>query len=36
VVSEKLTDDKDWTLIPPQHFVIVDRALNVRIRPIRA
>jgi glutamine amidotransferase len=36
VVSEKLTDDKDWTAIPPQHFVIVDRALNVRIRPIKA
>ena len=36
VVSEKLTDDKDWTLIPAQHFVIVEQSLNVRIRPIRA
>lgn len=36
VVSEKLSDDKDWTLIPPNHFVIVDNGLNVRIRPIKA
>jgi glutamine amidotransferase len=36
VVSEKLSDDKDWTLIPPNHFVIVEESLNVRIRPIRS
>lgn len=36
VVSEKLTDDKDWTLIPANHFVVVDSGLNVRIRPIKA
>ena len=36
VVSEKLTDDKDWTLIPANHFVIVDPELNVKIRPIKA
>ncbi|MBT1696891.1 class II glutamine amidotransferase [Fulvivirgaceae bacterium PWU4] len=36
VVSEKLSDDKDWTLIPPNHFVIVDNTLNVRIRAIKA
>jgi len=36
VVSEKLTDDKDWTLIPPNHFVIVENSLNVKIRPIKA
>lgn len=35
VVSEKLTDDKDWTLIPANHFVIVDQSLNVKIRPIK-
>jgi len=35
VVSEKLTDDKDWTMIPPHHLVIVEPSLNVRIRPIR-
>jgi predicted glutamine amidotransferase len=35
VVSEKLTDAKDWTLIPANHFVIVDPELNVKIRPIR-
>lgn len=35
VVSEKLTDDKDWTMIPPNHLVIVEPSLNVRIRPIR-
>ncbi|MBI1769387.1 MAG: class II glutamine amidotransferase [Bacteroidetes bacterium] len=36
VVSEKLTDDPNWTMIPPNHFVIVEQTLNVRIRPIRA
>lgn len=36
VVSEKLSDDKDWTLVPPNHFVIVEDSLNVRIRPINA
>ncbi len=36
VVSEKLSDSKDWTLIPPNHFVIVEDTLNVRIRPIKA
>ncbi|MFZ6010164.1 MAG: class II glutamine amidotransferase [Bacteroidota bacterium] len=36
IVSEKLTDDKDWTMIPPNHFVIVEQSLNVRVRPIRA
>ena len=34
VVSEKLTDDKDWTMLPPNHLVIVESSLNVRIRPI--
>jgi len=36
VVSEKLTDDKDWSIIPQNHFVIVDRSMNVRIKPIKA
>jgi predicted glutamine amidotransferase len=36
VVSEKLTDDKDWTLIPANHFVVVDESLNVKIKPIKA
>lgn len=36
IVSEKLTDDKNWTLIPGNHFVVVDQSLNVRIRPIKA
>ena len=36
VVSEKLTDDPNWTMIPPNHFVIVEQTLNVRIRPIKA
>jgi glutamine amidotransferase len=35
VVSEKLTDDKDWTMLPPNHLVIVEQSLNVRVRPIR-
>lgn len=34
VVSEKLSDDKDWTLVPGNHFVIVDHALRVETRPI--
>jgi glutamine amidotransferase len=36
VVSEKLTDDAYWTMIPANHFVIVEPSLNVRIRPIKA
>jgi glutamine amidotransferase len=36
VVSEKLSDSKDWTLIPQNHFVIVENSLNVRIKPIKA
>ncbi|HTH55820.1 MAG TPA: class II glutamine amidotransferase [Cyclobacteriaceae bacterium] len=36
VVSERLTDDPNWTMIPPNHFVIVEQTLNVRIRPIKA
>jgi glutamine amidotransferase len=36
IVSEKLSDDKDWTLIPANHFVIVENSGNVRIRPIKA
>lgn len=36
VVSEKLTDEPHWTLIPNNHFVVVEDSLNVRIRPIRA
>jgi glutamine amidotransferase len=35
VVSEKLSDDKTWTLIPANHFVIIENSLNVRIRPIK-
>jgi glutamine amidotransferase len=35
VVSEKLTEDKHWTMIPPNHFVIVEQSLNVRVRPIK-
>lgn len=35
VVSEKLSDDKNWTPIPPNHFVVVENSLNVRIRPIK-
>jgi predicted glutamine amidotransferase len=36
VVSEKLTEGKHWTLIPANHFIIVENTLNVRIRPIKA
>ena len=34
VVSEKLSDDKVWTLVPANHFVIVDQSLQVELRPI--
>jgi predicted glutamine amidotransferase len=36
VVSEKLTDGPEWTLIPRNHLVMVEQNLNVRVRPIRA
>lgn len=36
IVSEKLTDEKHWTPIPANHFVIVENNLNVKVRPIRA
>lgn len=35
IVSEKLTDDAHWTMIPANHFVVVEQTLNVRIRPIQ-
>lgn len=34
VVSEKLSDEKDWILVPPNHFVIADQSLNVEVKPI--
>jgi len=34
VVSEKLTEGKQWTMIPKNHLVIVEPSLNVRIKPI--
>jgi len=36
IVSEKLTEEKHWTAIPSNHFVIVDNALNVSVRAIKA
>lgn len=36
VVSEKLTDGAEWTLIPRNHLVMVEQNLNVRVRPIKA
>jgi predicted glutamine amidotransferase len=36
IVSEKLTEEKHWTAIPANHFVVVDSSLQVRVRPIRA
>jgi glutamine amidotransferase len=36
IVSEKLTDESHWTLIPANHFVVVENSLNVRVRPIKA
>lgn len=36
VVSEKLTDGAEWTLIPRNHLVMVEQNLNVRVRAIKA
>ena len=36
VVSEKLTDGPEWTMIPKNHMVMVEGNLNVRIKPIHA
>lgn len=36
VVSEKLTDGKEWTLLPANHLVMVEENLNVRVRAIKA
>jgi glutamine amidotransferase len=36
IVSEKLTEGKEWTLIPKNHLVMVEPNLNVRIRAINA
>jgi len=36
VVSEKLTEGKEWTMIPKNHLVMVEPNLNVRVRPIKA
>jgi glutamine amidotransferase len=36
VVSEKLTDGEHWTMIPKNHFIVVEKTLNVRVRPIKA
>ncbi len=36
VVSEKLTDGPEWTLIPDNHLVMVEQSLNVRVRAIHA
>lgn len=35
VVSEKLSDGPEWTLIPNNHLVMVEQNLNVRVRPIK-
>jgi glutamine amidotransferase len=35
IVSEKLTDGKEWTLIPKNYLVMVEANQNVRIRPIK-
>jgi glutamine amidotransferase len=36
IVSERLTDDDYWTMIPKNNFVIVEQSLNVRVKPIHA
>lgn len=34
IVSEKLSEDKVWSLVPANHFVVVDHSLNVETKPI--
>jgi glutamine amidotransferase len=34
VVSEKLTEDNHWTMIPKNHFVMVNADLETRVKPI--
>jgi len=36
VVSEKLTEGKEWTMVPKNHLVMVEPNFNVRIRAIKA
>ncbi len=36
VVSEKLSDGPEWTMIPKNHLVMVEDDLNVRIKAIHA
>lgn len=36
VVSEKLSDGPEWTMLPKNHLVMVEPDLNVRVRPIHA
>ncbi len=36
VVSEKLTDGPQWTMIPKNHLVMVEPDLNVRVKAINA
>jgi predicted glutamine amidotransferase len=36
VVSERLTDDGHWKMVPQNHFVMVYPDLKVRIKPINA
>jgi len=36
IVSEKLTDyENEWNVIPHNHFIAVDRELNVQLSPMR-
>jgi predicted glutamine amidotransferase len=36
IVSEKLSDEKDWIVVPPNHFVVVDNELDISTRPIKS
>jgi predicted glutamine amidotransferase len=36
IVSEKLTDGNEWTLIPKNYLVMVEANQNVRLRAIHA
>jgi predicted glutamine amidotransferase len=36
IVSEKLTEnERDWNPIPPNHFISVDRDLQIRLNPMQ-
>jgi predicted glutamine amidotransferase len=34
IASEPLTDEAHWSEVPPNHMVLIDRELAVRVVPV--